>query len=127
MSKIILALLTLLLSTSLFLISSTPTNAAAWSGDCVVNGDVATIRGVQCLVSNFLEPVPALIIVAALFMVIYSGAKLIQGANDPKAIATAWSTFTYALIGIVLLGVVWLILIIIEQFTGAKVTEFGIK
>lgn len=127
MVKISAFLLSLVLFFFSFLSLVKPAHAAPWTGDCVSSGDVATVRGLQCLIANLLEPVPALIIVVALFMVIFAGAKLIMGANDPKAIASAWSTFSFAIIGILLLGGVWLILVLIEQFTGATVTQFGFQ
>ena len=61
-------------------------------------------------------------------MVIWSGIRLISsGAADPKAYASAMATLQYALIGILLLSGAWLILVLIERFTGAQVTQFGIQ
>ena len=96
-----------------------------WTGDCVAEGDVATIRGLECIVPNLLEPLPYIIGLVAFLMVIFAGARIISAGADSKALDAAWSQFRWALIGIVLLAVAWLILLTIEQFTGAKVTSFG--
>jgi uncharacterized protein YhhL (DUF1145 family) len=95
-----------------------------WTSDCVTN-EVATIRGLECVVANLLKPLPALIALAALIMLIMAGIRLTLSGSDPKANAAAWQTFTWAIVGIVLLAGAWLILVAIEKFTGAKVTEFG--
>jgi len=58
-------------------------------------------------------------------MLIIAGIRITLAGSDPKAIAGAWQTFTWAIVGIVLLAVAWIIIVAIENFTGAKVTEFG--
>ncbi|MBI3954710.1 hypothetical protein HY333_01565 [Candidatus Collierbacteria bacterium] len=104
-----------------------PAYAASWSAPCVAGpeGDVATIRGITCLVSNLLSPLPALIALAALAMLIWSGARLISAGANQQAYASAWQTFSWAIIGIILLSGAWLALVLIEKFTGAEVTQFG--
>ena len=95
-----------------------------WTTDCVTN-EVATIRGLECVIKNLLKPLPALIALAALIMLIIAGIRLTISGSDPKASAAAWSTFAWAIAGIVLLAAAWLILVAIEKFTGAPITNFG--
>jgi len=97
--------------------------ATSWSGECVSDG-VATIQGITCLLQNLLSPIPALIALVAIGMIIMAGIRIINAGSDPKALASAWATFTYALIGLILLAIVWLVLILIKNFTGADVTNF---
>lgn len=98
--------------------------AEAWGENCV-QGDVATIQGIECLLKNIISPIPALIALVAVGMIIYSGIRLISAdPGDSKAVSGAWATMTYAIFGLVLLVVVWFALYLVEQFTGAKVTEF---
>lgn len=99
--------------------------SSCWTGDKVSEG-VATITGIECLLQNILTPLPGLIALAAVFMIIFAGIRIVTSGSDPKALASAWSTFTYAIIGLILLSAVWLALVLIERFTGAKVTQFGI-
>jgi predicted tellurium resistance membrane protein TerC len=100
---------------------------AIWVNECVSGpgNDVATIRGLSCVIKNLLEPLPAIIALAALIMLMISGIRLAIAGSDPKAAAGAWQTFTWAIVGIILLAVAWLIIVAIEKFTGAPVTEFG--
>jgi len=107
----------------LFQLVSPAYAATPWGTDCVSDG-VATIQGITCVLQNVLQPLPALIALAAVVMIIMAGIRIINAGSDPKALAAAWSTFTYALIGLILLAVVWLVLIIIKNFTGADITNF---
>jgi len=59
-------------------------------------------------------------------MIIMAGIRLLNAGSDPKAVASAWNTFTWAIIGLILLAVVWIILVLIGKFTGANVTTFTI-
>lgn len=97
-----------------------------WSGPCVTELDVATIRGVFCIIRNFISPLPAIIILAALAMIIFAGVRMINAGSDPKALQSAWSTLTWAVLGIILLSAIWLVFVAIERFTGAPVTQFGL-
>lgn len=99
--------------------------AAEWTGDCVFNG-VATIRGVECLFKNIIGPIPALIALVAVGMIILAGIRLISAGADPKAVAAAWKTFIWAVIGLVLLSAAYFILVLISKFTGTDVTTFTI-
>lgn len=96
-----------------------------WTEKCVQEG-VATLGGIVCLIRNLLTPLPAIIALAALAMVIMAGIKLVSAGADPKAYASALSTFQWAIIGLILLSGAWLILVLIERLTGASVTQFGL-
>jgi len=88
--------------------------------------DVVTIRGITCIIKNILKPIPSLIALTAFGMLLVGGVKIMTAGSDPKAYASGMQTIMWAVIGIILLSVVWLILVTIEKFTGAKVTNFGI-
>lgn len=100
---------------------------ADWeAAECASQG-VATIKGIECLIGNILLPLPGIIALAAVAMIILAGIKIINaGSSDSKALAAGWATFTYAIVGLILLSVVWLALVIIENYTGTTVTQFGI-
>ena len=104
--------------------------AAEWLPECTYTvpdeGKVATIKGIECLFKNLISPVPALLALVAVGMIIFAGIRLLTAGADTKAVAAAWSTFTWAVIGLILLSVAWLILILIKNFTGADVTTFKI-
>lgn len=96
-----------------------------WAGECIQD-EVATLRGITCLIGNLLRPLPAIIALAALAMVIMAGIRLVSAGADPKAYASAMQTFQWAIIGLILLSGAWLILILIERLTGAPITQFGL-
>lgn len=63
----------------------------------------------------------------AFIALIIGGFKYIVARGDPKAISGAQSTITWAIIGLALIIIAWLILVFIDEFTGVSVTEFIIK
>jgi len=106
-----------------------PVCAQDWTGNCVGidrAADVATIRGIECLVTNLLKYIPNVMALAAVAMIVMSGVRLISAGADSKAYAAAWQQLTWAVIGLILLSLAWLILVGIQTFTGAPVTDFGI-
>jgi len=58
-------------------------------------------------------------------MVIFAGARMILGADNPKEFEGAKNTLLFAIIGIFGLAIAWLILRLIQTFTGANVTELN--
>jgi len=93
---------------------------------CVANGDVATIKGLECLFVNLLSILSTVAGLAFFIMFIVGGFKMIFSGGDPKTTASARSTITSAIIGLVVSIAAWLILNFVEIFTGVKVTEFTI-
>jgi len=65
--------------------------------------------------------------IALLVIIIIGGFKYITAGGNPQQAESAKKTLTYAIGGFVLLALSFLILKLIEQFTGAKVTEFKIS
>lgn len=95
-----------------------------WEAAGCSKDGIATINGITCVIENLLSPVPSLIALAAVFMIILSGIRIVMAGDNPKALAAAWSTFAWAVGGLILLAVAWLIIVAIENFTGAPVTQF---
>lgn len=88
--------------------------------------DVATIQGFECIFYNILQVIVFVAGIAFFVMFIYGGYQYLFSSNDPKKTATAASTLTMAIIGVI--GVIgsWLILSLITKFTGVDVTNFKI-
>lgn len=127
MSKKISGFFTVAFSSIWFLFSPSCVFAQApkeWSGKCVSNTDVATIQGFECLFYNALQVIVFIAGISFLFMFISGGFKYLFSSGDAKKAAAASSTLTMAIIGLV--GVIgsWLILRLIENFTGVNVTDF---
>lgn len=93
----------------------------AWTGRCVgtgANADVATIQGLECLFGNILMVITALAGFVFFAMFISGGFQFISSQGDQKALGSANTTLTNAIIG--LIGVIGSFLIIqtIAQLTG---------
>ena len=106
---------------------------SAWTDECTysftdvgVEAKVATLKGIECLFKNLIKPAPALLALVAVGMVIFAGIRILMAGSDPKALASAWKTFTWAIIGLILVSASWIIIILIERFTGAQVSTFTI-
>jgi len=103
--------------------------ASSWAVECrganIPGADVATIKGIVCIITRIIKPLPSLIILAAVITLIFGGIRLMTAGGNPKAVASAWQTIMWAVVGIILLSIAWLILVAIEKFTGAQVTSFG--
>jgi hypothetical protein len=63
---------------------------------------------------------------AVTVMLAVAGIKYLTSGGDSKALGAAHGTVTWALMGIVFLALSWLILLLIEAFTGVKVTQFNL-
>ena len=93
---------------------------------CVID-DVATLRGVECLLANILMVAITIIGLAGFAMMIFgSFTYLISGGNS-KGIEDARKTITFAVVGLVLALSAYFILNILAQFTGISlITNFSI-
>ncbi len=100
--------------------------AATWTGKCVMNGDVATIQGLNCLFQNIAQIIVYFAGLVFFIMFISGGFKWITSGSDPKKTAKASSTLTMSIIGLVGVIFSFLILKFISSFVGVNVTEFKI-
>jgi hypothetical protein len=102
--------------------------AASWNSGCLYTdpniGRVVTIKGIECVFQNIISPIPALLALVAVGMIIMAGIRLLTAGPDPKAYAAAWNTFTWAIVGLILLSAAWLIIVLIQKFTGANLSTF---
>ncbi len=89
-----------------------------WDEGCVSNG-VATIGGIVCVIRAILNIAAPLMAIVALGMVLFAGAKMIAGGDNPKEIAAAQQTLLWAVIGLIGLALAWVILVVISRLTGA--------
>ncbi len=86
----------------------------------------AVIGGFEGLFANVLNAVLGLAGIVLFIMLIIGGFKYITSGGDPKAAAAARMTLTHAIMGIVLVASAYLILVIIQEFTGADLTTFRV-
>jgi cbb3-type cytochrome oxidase subunit 3 len=99
--------------------------ATDW-GDCVTQ-DVATFKCLEPLFSNVVQAVVALLGVALLIMFFVAGFSFIFSGGDPKKLEQAKGTLTNAIIGLVVIVAAYIILRLIEVFTGVPLTTFKVS
>lgn len=102
------------------LLTATGPVYAAKCGEAGAPACVSDIIPVIGKVISFLAPAAA---IAFLIMLIIGAFKFLTSGGDPKGAASAKSTLTYAVIGLVLVIAAWLILLLIREITGVPVTD----
>jgi hypothetical protein len=90
-----------------------------WSGDCV-EGGVATIQGLRCIIANVLSVAITGIGLAGFIMLIIGGFRYLASGGNSKGAETAKNTITFAVIGLVVALSSFVILNLIAEFTGVK-------
>lgn len=88
--------------------------------------EIPTIKCFEVVFTNILTVVMSLAVLALFVMLIVGGFKYLTSAGDQKATTSAKQTLTYAVVGITLLVLAFLIFRIIEYFTGVNITRFEI-
>lgn len=86
----------------------------------------ATISDIVKVLENITRLLAPAAGIAFFIMLLVGGYKFITSGGDPKAVGSARSTLTYAVIGIILVVASWLILKLIADLTGAPVTTVTI-
>lgn len=87
----------------------------------------AGLQQIEDVFRNVISTVVGLAFIVSLVMLVWAGIKYLTSGGEPKTIQAAHLTVTWALLGIVFMAIAWLILQLIENFTGVKVTIFDIK
>lgn len=89
-----------------------------------VEGGVATLQYLEVILKNFLNNAIRLAGLAVFIMLIVGGFKYMTAGGDAKAAESARNTITYAILGLVLIIVAYIILVFIKEFTGVDVRYF---
>lgn len=89
--------------------------------------DPAGLNEIEGVVSNVISVIVGLGFIAMLLLLIWSGFKFLVSGGEPKALQAARQTFIWAILGVVIMAVAWLVLQLIASFTGIHVTVFNIK
>jgi hypothetical protein len=80
--------------------------------------DVAQISNLRDLFSNVVSVLVALAGVVLFVLIVMAGLKFITSGGDPKAVEGAKKTLTYAVGGLVVILLSYLVLLLIERVTG---------
>jgi len=88
--------------------------------------DVFTIQGIEWIVTSVLNVVFPFVGIILLIMLIIGGFQYITSGGEVEQTAKARKTLTSALFGLVVVLGAWLIIKLIEEFTGLNLHEFRI-
>ncbi len=79
---------------------------------------VPTLKCLEIVFANILTAVTSLAGIALFVMLVIGGFKYLTSGGDPKAAEGAKNTMTFALIGMALIGLAFLVFNLISNFTG---------
>ena len=85
-------------------------------------GGPAQLSGIVKVLQNIINLLAPAAGIAFFIMLLVGGFQFINSGGDPKAAGQARTTLTYAILGVILVVASWLILKIIADVTGVKVT-----
>jgi len=101
-----------------------------WGGvNCIqtIGGvDIPTFKCLEAVFARILTVVVSLAVLALFVMLVVGGFRYLTSGGDQKAAGAARSTMTYAIVGIVLFVLAFLVFLLIEAYTGVNITEFVI-
>lgn len=86
--------------------------------------DPAGIGYLQLLFQRAIQLAVAVAFIVLVIMLTVGGIKYLTSGGDSKGLQSASNTFTWALLGILFMVLAWLILLLIQNFTGVNVTKF---
>lgn len=89
--------------------------------------DPAGLNEIEAVFKNFISVVVGLGFLVMLVMLVWSGIKYLTSGGEQKEVQQAHYTITWALLGILFFAIAWLILLLIQAFTGIEVTTFNIR
>ncbi len=89
--------------------------------------DTAGLNWIQDTIRRIVTLISGLAFVALVVVLVMSGIKYLTSGGESKSLQSAHQSITWALLGMLFLIISWLILLLIEAFTGLKLSIFDIK
>lgn len=90
------------------------------------NSGIPTISCLGNVFGNVVRAMLGLAGIALFVLLLVGGFKYITSGGDPKAIEGAQKTITYAIIGLIVILLSFLILVLIGTITGVDLTKFNV-
>ena len=103
------------------------TNFVGGQDTAGTGSDVATIKGFERLFANTVTVLLELGGIVLFVSLLIAGFKYMTSQGDPKALEAAKGSLTHAITGFVVLVLVFVFLVIIQNITGAQITNFQVK
>ena len=89
--------------------------------------DAAGLDQIEQVFSSIISAVLGIGFIALLALLVWAGIKYLTSGGEPKVVQQTHQIVTWALLGIVFMAIAWLVLQLIQTFTGVPVTIFNIK
>jgi len=114
---------------SILLAQRPPNPGASEVGTVTNTGDftgVVTLKGFEWVFDNILTVAIAFAGLTAFVLILISGVRFITAGGDPKQLEGARKSLSFAILGVVLIAVSYLIIQLIQWFTGANISVFNV-
>ena len=95
-------------------------------GACNSASGIATIENLGCVFQSIVKSFLGFAGIILFILLVVGGFKYITSAGDPKSLEGAQKTLTYAIGGLIVVLISFLILVLITEITGVDVREFKI-
>ena len=92
-----------------------------------MTNDVAKISDLNTVFNSVVGYALGFAGIVLFILLISAGFKFITSGGDPKAVEGAKKTLTYAIAGLIIILLSYLILVLIKTITGVDVTTFSIS
>lgn len=87
----------------------------------------ANLADLQTLITRLIGLSVPIAFACVTVVLAVAGYRYLTSGGDSKAISSAHQAIIWALLGVLFLAIAWLVLLLIEAFTGVKVTQFNLS
>lgn len=102
------------------LIKTTPWGKCLFSDSKLGVKEIATFDCAPIVLQNIINFLVGFAGIVAVFFVIWAGIQFVRSEGDKEKIINARKTLTYALVGLMFVGLSFMLLSLVSQFTGAQ-------
>lgn len=92
-----------------------------------LGSDAVGLDWIQGLVRRIIQLSTGFAFIALVVILAMAGVKYLTSGGDAKSLQSANLAITWALLGMLFLAITWLVLLLLEAFTGLKLSIFDIK
>jgi len=85
------------------------------------SNDPAQLQDIEFIFGNLVSLVLVIALIAVVLMIVIGGFKYIFASGDPKGVADARNTLTWAFIGLTMVVIAWFILLLIQEIMGSQI------
>lgn len=91
-----------------------------WASSGCIQDGVATLRCIPVVLQNIINFLLFFAGIVAVFLIVFSGIRFVTSSGDPQKIESARKTFFYAIIGLVVIALSFVVIVFISSFTGVR-------